>query len=70
MVSATEQLKQILDRRIAIHDGSNVGEPMVRPRAPSFSVEQRSAEPGLPPGEARLRPRGRRAWDDERSKSG
>jgi hypothetical protein len=32
-------------------------EPMVPPRTPSFAAATRSREPGLPPGEARLRPR-------------
>ena len=60
-MSAADRLKEIMDTRIAIHDGSSVGEPMVPPRAPSFSVVHGSAALGLPPGGARLRPRERGA---------
>ena len=55
-MSGVDQLRAIMDRRIAIHDGSRVGKPMVPPRAP-FCVVQCSAELDLPPGQARLRSR-------------
>ncbi len=56
-MSAADRPKQIFETRIAILDGSGVGEPMVPPRAPSFGAAHGSLAVGLPPGEARLRPR-------------
>jgi hypothetical protein len=35
-VSAADRLREIMDKRIAIHDGTSVEEPMVPLRAPSF----------------------------------
>ena len=44
-----------------LHDRGNPGSP----RASSFTAANRSSLPGLPPGEARLRPRSRRPAADE-----
>jgi hypothetical protein len=60
-VTATDQLREILDRRIGVLDGSwgvpGMGEPMVPPGAPSFRDVHGSRVVGLSPGGARLRPR-------------
>ena len=57
--TAADHLRALMDQRIAILDGSDVGEPVVPPRAASFSAVHPSLALGLPLGEARLRPRRR-----------
>ncbi len=57
-----EDLKREVEAKLRIASPGyleSVGEPMVPPRAPSFSAPQRSADAGLPPGKARLRPKAR-----------
>lgn len=52
-MTAIDQLKEILDPRVE--------EPMIPPRALSFTFARGRSTLGLPPGLARLRPRKRHA---------
>ena len=48
----------------------NVGEPMVPPRAPSFTARHSDTTPGLPAGKAGLRPQRRVACPVETQSDG